>query len=214
MTTDRLGRKSVSSAAPIVTGFEAGACVAMDMRTAAVQSPELPASADPMMAVEEKRIELLQECDVKIRDTTARAADLRQQAHEKEGEWRRIDATGARDAATLSRIDVLRRAEDGLSQESRRLIDIDLPRLEQERMGIADGRHAMLVAMRISAEGRIRSAKPDLGKLPAFVILDENFGWTEHEQHTSFRSGQIVRDQEQIRKLIERSAPLTVGPTA
>lgn len=45
-------------------------------------------------------------------------------------------------------------------------------------------------------------------RVPAFVVLEDNFGWMENGVLMNFTAGQVVHDQSIIRMLMSRNAPL------
>ena len=169
------------------------------MKTQTLSLP--PAPVDHYGAIEAKRIELIQEMDGKIAALKERAADLRQKSREKHAE--RIKLGNAGD---YNRHLSLQTEGDAALRESVRLLNIELPQLEHERVHI--GSHSTLVALRIAADARAAADKPAPKKLPSFVVLDGDFGWTEDSRPTVFSKGTIVRDPAHIAKLVEYGAPL------
>ena len=161
-----------------------------------------PAPVDHYAAVEAKRIEMLAEIDGKIAALKVRADDLKQKAREKHAERYKL-STDDYNTHLAMQTEV-----DRLDRESRRLLNIDLPPLEAERIRICSSGHPTLVGMRISADARAEADKPAPKKLPTFVVLDADFGWTHESRPTVFAKNQIVRDPAHIAKLIELNAPL------
>ncbi|GEM_PF-6781670 len=206
------------AAGPQFTGFEPGARLEPDAHVAV--APDAPpaaplesaAGADHWAAFEARLSQMLQEWDGKLSDLKARAADLKQRAHAKEGEFRRLSQFVPVDH---NRISALQTEAGNLAQEERRLINIELPKMQYERDQICSGNHPTLNALRLVAQNRvaadIRARQPKT--LPSFVVLEAHFAWRENEVTFGFSEGQVVRDPALIGKLIERNAPLSLGAT-
>jgi hypothetical protein len=186
--------------------------ITTEPRPAAVEPLVSPPITDHFAVVEEKRLEMLHEWNDKIDALKASAAKLSQQAEGNRQKIREIDRFSS-DGANKTVTTPLAAEADRMDQEARRLLNIELPKLQMERDRLASGNHPTLVALRIAAEGRQaadRAAKRKASpmKLPSFVILEDHFGWRENEQMVIFAEGQMVRDPALILKLIERGAPL------
>jgi hypothetical protein len=192
----------------LTSPFEPGATTAPASPPAAAAPLESAPGTDHFAAVEAKRIEMIHEWGAKVDALKERAADLRQQAKTKHAERYKLGV------GDYNRIMTLQAEAESLEGEARRLLNIDLPQLEAERMAIGNNCHPKLVRMRFSAEGRTQAdliAKRNRSapeKLPGYVVLDEQFGWTENSIPTVFAKGQVVRDPALISKLIELKAPL------
>jgi hypothetical protein len=172
------------------------------MKTQTLTLP--PDPVDHYAAVEAKRIEMIQEAHGKIDALKARVADLRQQAQAKRAERIKLGEAG-----NYSHMIRLQTESEGLDREARRLLNIELPQLEHDRMHVDS--HPTMVALRISADSRAAADKQKNAvpqKLPTFVVLDADFGWTHESRPTIFAKGQVVRDLAHIAKLIEYGAPL------
>ncbi len=135
---------------PQFTGFEPGACVAPTPPAAAgPASLDSPPATDHFAAVETRRVEMLNDLHAKENDLRARAADTRRQAEELNKDAIKMLASGNHTGGVAAKARV-----EQLLEEQRRLINIELPKLQFESASIASGNHLAMVTLNQDAQNR------------------------------------------------------------